>query len=119
MEAPLSWAKPCTERGDLVYFVRRRRRCPSRYYNDRQRCRDGCQPTGALLCSGVVYQVIENDSGFFGTATPQHVPLREVLWSDLRVWEKSCKVLFEAAFSQHPHIGEIVDKLDIPFEQCS
>ncbi|MEX3008715.1 aspartate aminotransferase family protein [Hoeflea sp. TYP-13] len=81
----------------------------------------GYQPVGAMLCSSKIYSAIEGGSGFFqhGHTYIGHpvacaaslAVLKAILNRDLitRVQEKG-QVLFDrlnAAFGQHPHVGDI------------
>jgi adenosylmethionine-8-amino-7-oxononanoate aminotransferase len=81
----------------------------------------GYQPVGAMLCSSQIYEAIENGSGFFqhGHTYMGHpvacaaslAVLRAILERNLltRVREKGelLNEALNAAFSQHPHIGDI------------
>lgn len=81
----------------------------------------GYQPIGAMLCSGEIYAAIEGGSGFFqhghtymghpaaaaaGLAVLQAITGRGLI---PRVREKGAALRekLEAAFGQHPHIGDI------------
>ncbi len=81
----------------------------------------GYQPIGAMLCTDKIYAAIENGSGFFqhghtylghpvATAAALAV-VRELIARDLptRAGEMGQKLqsALEAAFGQHPHIGDI------------
>ncbi len=81
----------------------------------------GYQPIGAMLCTGRIYDAIRNGSGFFqhghtyvghpvATAAALAV-IRELTGRDLparaRVMGDKVQSALEAAFGQHPHVGDI------------
>ncbi len=81
----------------------------------------GLQPIGAMLASGKIYDAVRNGTGFFqhghtyighpaacaaGVAVLNEIEDRDLL---LQVREKGAKLrsALEAAFGQHPHVGNI------------
>ena len=81
----------------------------------------GYQPIGAMLCTGQIYDAIRDGSGFFqhghtyighpvATAAALAV-VHELTERDLparaRVMGQKLQTALEAAFGQHPHVGDI------------
>ena len=81
----------------------------------------GYQPVGAMLCSGDIYRAIEEGSGFFQhghtymghptAAAAANVVLDKLTKGGLaaRAGEMGARLqaALEAAFGQHPHVGDI------------
>ena len=81
----------------------------------------GYQPIGAMLCSGAIYEAIETGTGFFqhghtyighptacaaGLAVLEEFE-RHGLVERARIQGEKLQAKLEAAFGQHPHIGDI------------
>lgn len=81
----------------------------------------GCQPIGAMLCSAKIYAAIENGSGFFqhghtylghptaaaaGVAVVSSMLERDLI-SQVRTQGDKLMAALQAAFGQHPNVGDI------------
>ncbi len=79
----------------------------------------GIQPIGAMLCSGAVYQTIENGTGFFqhghtyighatacaaGVAVLSQIP---GLLPNVVAMGDKLQAALDAALGQHPHVGDV------------
>jgi adenosylmethionine-8-amino-7-oxononanoate aminotransferase len=79
----------------------------------------GIQPIGAMLCSGTVYETIENGTGFFqhghtyighatacaaGVAVLSQIP--DLLPNVVAMGDK-LQAALDAALGQHPHVGDV------------
>ncbi|MEM8819447.1 MAG: aspartate aminotransferase family protein [Pseudomonadota bacterium] len=81
----------------------------------------GVQPIGAMLCTGEIYRRIEAGSGFFqhghtylahptacaaSLAVLDQIEERDLLTS-VRTQGAALQAALEAAFGQHPHVGDV------------
>jgi adenosylmethionine-8-amino-7-oxononanoate aminotransferase len=79
----------------------------------------GIQPIGAMLCSGAIYEAIENGSGFFqhghtylghatacaaGVAVLNRIP---GLLPNVVAMGDKLQAALDAALSKHPHVGDV------------
>ena len=81
----------------------------------------GYQPIGAMLCSAEIYQAVAQGSGFFqhghtylghpAAAAGAHAVVNALIQRDLvarsRQMGETLQTALEAAFGQHPHVGDI------------